>query len=275
MNVKRTVNRALQRTTGYEIVRTGPATGARRTVESDRLLRAPVFILSSIRSGSTLLRVILDSHSQLFAPHELHLGNIVSATDSWYAEQAVKEAGLDNEELTRMTWDRFLDRMLRDSGKKILVEKTPYHVFMYRRLKATWPDARFIFLLRHPGSIFESWQDAQPDKTTDEVTADVLRYAAKLEEARHNVTGIDVRYEDLTTDPAEQTRRLCEYIGVEWEPAMVEYGERGHTRFKRGLGDWSGKIQSGRPQPPRELPSIDDVPEPLHKFCRAWGYLPA
>jgi hypothetical protein len=38
--------------------------------EADRLLRAPVFVLSPPRSGSTLLRVVLNSHPLLHAPHE-------------------------------------------------------------------------------------------------------------------------------------------------------------------------------------------------------------
>src|SRR3954470_10054533 len=40
---------------------------------TSRLVRSPVFVLSSVRSGSTLLRVLLNSHSQIRAPHELHL----------------------------------------------------------------------------------------------------------------------------------------------------------------------------------------------------------
>jgi hypothetical protein len=270
MNVKRSINQVLRRTTGYEIVREG--TGARRVAQRDRLLHAPVFVLSSIRSGSTLLRVMLGSHSEIFAPHEMHLGNIQAGADSWFAEAAVQEAGLDEQELTRMTWDALLARMLRDSGKSVLVEKTPYHVFLYRTLAATWPDARFVFLLRHPGSIHQSWQEAHPKKTADEVTTDVLRYLKGLEQARGDLPGLDVKYEDLTTDPEGQTRRLCEFIGVGWEPEMVDYGKRGHTRFRRGLGDWSGKIKSGRPQQGRALPSIEEVPAALRPYCEAWGY---
>ncbi|MFJ8165549.1 hypothetical protein ACIRBY_32180 [Streptomyces sp. NPDC096136] len=39
----------------------------------DRLVPSPVFLLSAVRSGPTLLRCVLDSHSRLHAPHELHL----------------------------------------------------------------------------------------------------------------------------------------------------------------------------------------------------------
>ncbi len=38
----------------------------------DRLVQRPCFLLSSVRSGSTLSRVILNSHSQIHSPHEMH-----------------------------------------------------------------------------------------------------------------------------------------------------------------------------------------------------------
>ena len=42
-----------------------------------------------------------------------------------------------------------------------------------------------------------------------------------------------------------------------------------------GLGDWSEKIKSGRIQPPKPLPKIEEIPEELLDLTRAWGYLPA
>lgn len=271
MSVKKSINRALLRTTGYQLVRTTSETAVpvRRAA---RLLEKPVFVLSSIRSGSTLLRVMLGSHSQLYAPHELHLSGVTAKTKSWFAKAAMSELGFDQDELTRLMWDRLLDEALRRSGKPTLVEKTPSDLLMYERIASTWPDARFVFLLRHPGSIYESWHDARPDMETDAAVEHLLQYLDKLEQARKDLPGIDVKYEDLTSDPEAQTRRLCAYLGLDWEPGMLEYGEKGHTRFTRGLGDWSSKINSGRPQAPRPLPDLDDVPKGLHGATRAFGY---
>src|ERR1700759_5059782 len=72
------LNSVLVRVTGYQLSR--PLAGrAWKLPKADdgRLLTAPVFVLSAPRSGSTLLRVILGSHSELYAPPELplkHLG---------------------------------------------------------------------------------------------------------------------------------------------------------------------------------------------------------
>ncbi|HEY3507306.1 MAG TPA: sulfotransferase [Actinocatenispora sp.] len=270
MSMKRTINSALSRTVGYQLVRVRQGGDGRPVTRAGRLLRAPVFILTSVRSGSTLLRAVLGSHSKLYAPHELHLSDISANVSGWFAEQAMGELGFDDTELTALLRDRLLDAALRRSGKPTLVEKTPNHVFAYQTLADTWRDARFVFLLRHPGSIYRSWREARPNLSADEAVTDVLRYLTTLEKARGELTGIDVRYEDLTERPERETHRLCDWLGIDWERGMLEYGRQGHTRFRRGLGDWTGKINSGEVQAARPVP--DDVPVGLHDICRAWDY---
>ncbi len=276
MKVKKAVNSALRRAFGFELVRVRYMTDGRRIKRPERptrLVHQPVFVLSSVRSGSTLLRMVLGSHSQVYAPHELHLNDVQVELTSWYAESAMAELGFDRKELTDLLWDRILDLALQRSGRPVLVEKTPNHLLIYPRISQNWRNARFVFLLRHPASICQSWHDARPQMSREEAIESTLRYVTKLEEARQELTGIDVRYEDLTADPVTESRRLCEFLGLPWEASMLEYGEKDHGRFKRGLGDWSGKIQSGRPQPGRPLPEPHEVPEQLQEICRAWGYL--
>ena len=84
----------------------------------------------------------------------------------------------------------------------------------------------------------------------------VLRYGNAIEQARAAHPGVTVRYEELTADPRDATQRLCAFLGVAWEPAMLDYGRFDHGRMKPGLGDWKAKIKSGEvqqaePPPPR------------------------
>jgi hypothetical protein len=278
MSWKRTINAALVRTTGYRLQKARRPPGRRRVAEldaRDRLLSAPVFVLSTVRSGSTLLRVILDSHSQIHSPVELHLRDLEASPASRYAERALREIGLEGRALQYLLWDRVLHRELSRSGKRILVNKTPNDVFIADRIVECWPDARFIYLLRHPVATARSRQAVRPQDSPERNVEMLLRYANALEAARAQHPGLTVRYEELTADAAGVTRRLCEFLGVPWEAEMLEYGRRDHGSYRPWLGDWSDKIRSGRIAPADPLPSAEEIPPALRDLCAAWGYLPA
>jgi hypothetical protein len=236
-----------------------------------RELSRPVFIFSAVRSGSTLLRLILNSHSQVYAPHELHLAHIKVEFGHAAAKHAIAALNLDKQELTHMLWDRLLTQALRRSGKSVLVEKTPNLVYIWDQVARCWPDGRYIYLLRHPAAILDSWQRARDWQPRDEVVATVTRYLTALREARRALAGHTVRYEDLTADPAGEAKRICEFLGVPWEPAMIEYGDQDHGELRFGLGDWTEKIRTGSVQTPRPLPSID-LPEKLRALAVDLGY---
>lgn len=239
----------------------------------DRLLERPVFVLSSVRSGSTLLRVMLNTHSAIHAPHETHLAGLRVKLNGRYAIQAMAEMGLDEVQLEYLLRDRVLHRELTRHGKSVVVNKTPGDAFRWRRILECWPDARFIFLLRHPAAIADSLARAHPERAARRVEQGVLRHVVAVERARAKHGGLTVRYEDITIDPEKEMKRVCEFIGVEWEPSMVDYGQGEHGGFQRGLGDWSERIRSGKVQPVERLPSRDEIPPRLLDISVKWGYV--
>ncbi len=239
----------------------------------DRLVQRPVFVLSSVRSGSTLLRLILNSHSQVCAPHETHFRRLAVDPTTNPVRQAMKALDLNRHDLEHLLWDRLLHRELVRSGKSVLVEKTPSNVFVADRLATAWPDARFVFLIRHPYSIARSWHEAAPDRRSMEQSIKHTHWFMQaLEKDRQRLPGLTVRYEDLTGQPEQEVRRICEFLEVDWEPAMLDYGQFDHGRLARGLGDWRAKIKTGSVQAGRDLPSDDEIPRELRATCRAWGY---
>lgn len=246
-----------------------------RAVAGDRLLERPVFVLSSIRSGSTLLRVMLNTHSAIHAPHELHLRGLGVSMKSQYVTKAMAELGLDADHLQYLLWDRLLHREMVRHAKQVLVNKTPSDAFIWRRIVECWPDVRFVFLLRHPAATTDSWSRARKNWTRDQAAEDVLRYMVAVEEARTEHGGLTVKYEDITTDPEREMKRVCEFIGVEWEPQMLDYGQGDHGDFRAGLGDWSRRIKSGKVQPVERLPSPEETPASLIDISTRWGYLPS
>jgi sulfotransferase family protein len=239
----------------------------------DRLLVEPVFIICTLRSGSTLLRVLLNSHSRLHAPHEVHLRYISVQFDRKWSERSMKAMKLDARGLEYLLWDRLLDRTLARSGKPTIVEKTPNNVFIVERLRECWPDARFLFLLRHPAAIARSRERVLGDRAEAEAEANldlIRRYCEAVEAARRAHPGHTVRYEELTADPDRVLRGVCSFLRVRFEREMLQYGDFRHGPFRAGLGDWKDKIRTGAVQPAEPPPA--DVPEPLRAITEAWGY---
>ncbi|MFE6172661.1 sulfotransferase family protein [Streptomyces sp. NPDC056464] len=254
------------------------ATGAlRRPLDPalDRLLKRPVFILTSVRSGSTLLRMMLGGHSRLHASHELHLTGLeVYFKTHSPTEKSMRALGLGHEELEALLWDRTLHRELVKSGKSFVVEKTPGNAFAWRRIAETWPDARFLFLRRHPAAVARSWHEAVPDRSRAEAAGRVLKYMEAMEEAFTELGGHILRYEDLTTDPAAELRGICRFLDLGFESGMLDYGgSLEGAVLGGGFGDWNDKIRSGRVQPDRPAPAEDEIADALRPMCRTWGYL--
>lgn len=273
---------ALESLMGYRLVRQRGADEFRRGLarpplhpEIERLVPEPVFLLSSVRSGSTLLRAVLNSHSEIHSPHETHFRRLQVTPTTPPTYQALEADGLRVVDLEHLLWDRLLDRSLRLAGKRVLVEKTPSNVFVADRLATAWPRARFIFLLRHPLAIARSWQAADPQRRPmAKAVPHTLAFMEYLERARRRHPGVTVRYEELTADAETVTRGLCDFLGVAWEASMLEYGRRDHGQWQAGIGDWSDRIRSGRIQRPRALPSTDEIPDALVPIATGWGYLP-
>jgi len=273
------LNSVLVRVTGYQLSRP-LASRAWNLPKADggRLLTAPVIVFSAPRSGSTLLRVVLGSHSELYAPPELPLKHLGVRADTKWIRASLEGLELTTEDIEHMLWDRVLAEALRRSGKPRIVVKTPANVLIWERIAACWPDARFVFLLRHPAAAVASlqssfdpaWHPAGEAGSLEESVAKGLRYMTVLEQAREARPGFTVRYEELTTEPERVVRELCEFLGVPFQSAMLEYGAFDHAGFTPGLGDSSLNIRSGRIQPAAPMP--DEMPAELAGICAAWGY---
>ena len=249
------------------------AKGAARRL---RLVPEPVFVLSYLRSGSTLMRVVLNSNSHICAPHEMHLRALrvnTQPTEVPELDLALKELGLTKRDLENMLWDRILYDQLLTSGKSVVIDKTPHNTLRWERIHRYWPRAKFIILTRHPVPVIKSMSKARPNAPTEQWAEQLTRFARALDRAYEVHGGLKVRYEDLTREPEPTTRRMCEFLGVPWEPAMIDYGAQQHGNFTRGLGDWSDKIRTGSIEPAPPDPKLEDIPPNLTEACQLMGYL--
>lgn len=240
----------------------------------DRLLRRPIFIMSPPRSGSTLLRLMLGRHSQLHSQHETHFRRLQVSHGTKFCRIAMQELDLERGDLEHLLWDRVLHWSLTKAGKDRIVEKTPSNSFAWKRISTCWPDAQYIFLLRHPVSIARSWQlKSLAKRDAEQAALSALSYMRATESARSNLAGYTVHYEDLTADPEAVVKDICSFLDVDFEPTMLDYVADEADLPHAYLGDDTQKIRSGRVQPVGELPAPSEVPESLEEMCRTWGYL--
>jgi hypothetical protein len=272
MGWRRAVNSLLGRTTGYELRRPDPpAPRAASRVPKipafldlppvdrvrDRLLLAPIFPLAPMASGSALLRAMLDGHSQLHTLSKLAVWDLGVDVSTPLAASALERHGLNRPELEHLLWDRLLHRVLVKSNKRFVVDQTPSNIFHWRRIAQCWPDARFIFVLDHPLSIARAWAQSAPEAEDrpGHSTPEAVRHMQALDEARRGLSGLTLRQEELTADPERESRRICAFLDVAWEPAMLS--EIGPLL---GEGGSSHRVHG-------------EVPPVLEGICESWGYV--
>jgi hypothetical protein len=207
------------------------------------------FIVGAPRSGTTLLRLMLDAHSAVAIPAETHFlfeavrlesrGNplrrelydtIVHARQ--WNDFHLEGAGLWEELCRIQPFDlssgiRCFYRMYAERfGKRRYGEKTPMYGTLISVLSELLPEARFIHLIRDGRDVVvsnvEVWWGNR---------ANVADYAKwwldAVREIRRQGTGranyLELRYEDLVEKPEETLKSACEFLDLSFEPAMLNY----------------------------------------------------
>jgi hypothetical protein len=219
-----------------------------------------LFVIGPPRSGTTLLMRMLSSHSAIYSraePHLLtplaHLGyyDTVDAApfDHLQAARATRDfvADLprgeqDYLDACRAYTDILYGRILaaRGKGKPLFLDKTPANALVWPFITKLYPQARYIVLTRHPAAVFSSYANSFFDGDYDAArrfNPILNRYVpamARLLRERP-VALIQVGYEQLVRQPETEMRRMCEFLGLSFEPEAIEYGRHEHT--VGGLGD--------------------------------------
>src|SRR5699024_1694977 len=171
----------------------------KNTKTSEKSLKL-VFILCSIRSGSTLLTSILNSNSDIYAPHETHFTGVTYKQKTELTKRATKSLSIDKTQLKYALWNNYINQLADQNNGKIIVEKTPNNVLKWRDIESCWPNAKIIFLLRHPLSVAESWQRAKPDQEWPQIVEKINEYCSAVDAAKENIKlkNCSIKYENLT-----------------------------------------------------------------------------
>ena len=157
--------------------------------------------------------------------------------------------------------------------KAIFGEKTPAHIRWADTLMAWYPDARIVHMVRDPRGVYRSElkrRTARPESLPYRWLVKVpllMRAFVVLEvveswagavadhrrlSRRYPANYVTVRFEDLVRSPETEIERLCAFLGVAVEPAMLQQkvvskGDRlGEAGFDAGAADrWRASITPG------------------------------
>lgn len=213
-----------------------------------------VFVLGLWRSGTTVLRKVLDTHSQLYAPAEtwfllplLGMWEGKGSNDGYNpAQAAAAMKGHVNFEQFAACCRAFAARFYQASlppGARYFVDKTPFYVKLADVLPTIFPQARFLVLSRDPrGTVWSqhTWKHIN-SPTPEDHFANVAEGNAVLAGflQDHVERSLHVQYENLCTEPQPVARSICDFLQLPFEPAMIDYGSKPHHE---GYGDEKSRL---------------------------------
>lgn len=220
----------------------------------------PILIIGTERSGSNLLRLVLDAHTRIAVPHPPHFMRYLSGIP--YDGDVDAMVG-DAMSLLRdhiHPWPHVIDRaaVTEAAGPSLFgVVAAVYDQYRVAEGAARWgckstfmvehvdevlaalPDARFLWLVRDPRDVAASAKRAvfghcHPYRMALRWTAEQELARAALERWGPSVVHL-VRYEDLVSAPDREIRAVCDFIGEAFEPAMLAHHLGGNARVTASL----------------------------------------
>jgi hypothetical protein len=209
-------------------------------------------------SGTTLLRLMLDSHERIAIPHETGFMRAYNAMRfipfKWTGAGWTRRLGWRNEEVDEKLRDFFDEMFMRyasEHGKERWGEKTPFHTWHIDAMKRVFPDSVFVAIARHPGAATAS-NMRRFKRSLESAVNHYERYAKEIarQAGRHPKRMIVLRYEDLLLRTEPVMRELLDWLGEEWSDKVLRHheiqGERDHIRIE-------GKTRAGDSRDPGRI----------------------
>jgi hypothetical protein len=199
----------------------------------------PIFVIGSPRSGTTLVRLILDSHPRISCGEETHFLRDLEAIvgRNW---DLVATYGLDRDWWLghiRALYDQFQAEVLARSGKSRWAEKDPTYTLHLPFIEELFPDAVYVHLVRDGHDVVASFKDrwgyTAAARAARTEWARYVTAARELGERLPSQRFLEMRYEDLVASPEEEGQRLFGFLGEDWDPAVLEFDPSEHSATER------------------------------------------
>lgn len=238
--------------------------GARKT-QARRSVR-PVFVVTPARSGSTLLRYLLDSHPEITSPPELNLSALLQhLVEVWTNLQAASDELAPNSEAptkispevcrrARRAVDEIMISAAGEAGASLYVDKSLSTVDHLSTIAQVYPKATLIFLYRYPLDMIASGLEASKWGFSafgfaPFVAANPGNFIAALAnywidritrmvtfERTCDLAHARIYYELLCDDPTGTLAQIFEFLGVAADDQVIE--RTFATRHGVGPGDY-------------------------------------
>jgi hypothetical protein len=211
------------------------------------MTRPPIFVGGAGRSGTTLMRVILDSHPNIACGPELKV--IPRICQLWHEFQTAfspalreysLEAGDINGAFAQLILS-LLDKYRQHTGKPRLAEKSPNNVFFFEHLHYLFPESPLIHIIRDGRDVVCSllemdWRNpktgerleyTQNARKAAEYWAKAVR-AGQIARQKASLAARyqEVRYEQLVAQPEATLQKVFAFVEEPWDPAVLRFHEQ-------------------------------------------------
>jgi hypothetical protein len=213
----------------------------------------PIIIGGCARSGTTLMRVILDSHSHIYCGPESYLfvSNRIltkNAREKLASRFEVSIKDIDSFVASSSSLPKFIETFFRHiantQGKKRWGEKTPTNVRRLGYIFKQFPNARFIHMLRdgrdnvcslrrHPSRKIVNGK-VIPLNTNNPIRNCIERWVEDVSFGRKFLGDsryLEIKYEDLVEDQRSTLETVLKFLEEPWDESLLNYYEiKGSSR---------------------------------------------
>jgi tetratricopeptide (TPR) repeat protein len=202
----------------------------------------PVFIVGMPRSGTSLVEQIAATHSQIFGGGERKdIFRIAEAVFGQNRDRPIEEWDM---EVARQLADRHIAHLQRLAGRALRVtDKMPDNILHLGIIAVLFPAARIIFCRRdmRDNCLSCFFQRFGEGTAFAYDLADCARRCLQIERLAEHwrrvlpLSMLTVDYEALVAEPEGESRRLIEFLGLDWEPGCLEFHRTRRPVFSASL----------------------------------------
>lgn len=204
---------------------------------------SPIFVVGFPRSGTTMLETMLDAHPALAGMDErAFVQDVIDAMAKDGFAYPDDLGRLDADACARLRtlyFDLVARRAHIPPGKRV-VDKNPLNIMRLPLIARLFPEAPIILALRHPCDVvlsnyMQTFRSPAYVALTATIESTARGYADTfafwLDQAAVLAPRVlELRYEDVVDDIEGQSRRIADFVGVEWDARMVAFHERAKER---------------------------------------------